>query len=139
MASGDPVLVTRDSWRVRYVEDLDTPGGVDTAWQMLESLLPSFTGRKFAGAFDAAAGWYRACVRDVAEPAPREAGLPVAEIPGGLFLRLRLVGDPQEFSSRLPAAFEKLHAMATSYDRSRPSLELYRSHRTVDALLPVLP
>jgi hypothetical protein len=131
------VIVERQSWQVRFVEGADTPTSARTCWDELEGLLPSLRGRRFAAAFDVRAGWYRACVRIVPDPTPGEAALPVTELPGGRYLRLRLAGDPPDLYNRLPAAFDALLA-AAAHDASRPSLEYYRSHDVVDALLPIL-
>jgi hypothetical protein len=136
MALGNSVLVTRDGWRVHFVEGFDGPAGARACWEELEGLLPSLRGRHFAGTFDANAGWYRACVRVGSDPSPAEAQLPIVEVPGGRFLRLRLRGEPPLLYERLPAAFEQLHA-AGRHDATRPSIEHYRSHELVDALLPV--
>jgi hypothetical protein len=137
MTSSDPVIVDREAWQVRYVEGLDDPTSARACWEQLEGLLPSLRGRAFAAAFDADAGWYRACVRVASDPGSAELRLPVTELPGGRFLRLRLIGDPPELYERLPGAFDLLRA-AGSHDASRPSIEHYRSHHVVDALLPIL-
>lgn len=136
MASSDLVLVYRANWQVRYIEGVDQPPSIRACWDELEGLLPSLRGRRFAGVFDAQAGWYRATVRQVDEPAEAEGALPVATIPGGSYLRLRMRGEPPDLYDRLPQAFDTLHATGR-HDPSRPSIELYRSHGLIDALLPV--
>ena len=136
MTSPDLVLVYRASWRVRYVETTDDPAAIRACWDQLEGLLPSFRGRKFAGFFDAEAGWYRASVRTIDDPSEAESSLPVAVLSGGSYLRYRMRGEPPALYDRLPGAFDALLATGR-HDPSRPSIELYRSHGLLDALLPV--
>jgi len=136
MTSPELVLVYRASWQVRYVEGVDDAASIRGCWDELEGLLPSFRGRKFAGVFDAHAGWYRAAVRVVDDPSDAEAALPVAVVPGGSYLRYRMRGEPPALYDRLPGAFDTLLATGR-HDPSRPGIELYRSHGLLDALLPV--
>ena len=121
---------------VDYVEVDDVPAEIPTAWQRLEGTVGELRGRRFVGAFDARAGRYRACVetRPAAEPLP---GLERGELPGGRYARIRLRLEPPALYEEIPAAFDHLTAHC-SPDEQRPSLELYRRHDWVDALLPVI-
>jgi hypothetical protein len=122
--------------RVRYIQCDDGLAAIPTAWRQLEDIVGSLKGRRFVGAFDPVAGWYRACVKVADVAAAAELALPECVLPGGRYLRLRLRGDPPELYERLPGAFELLES-SSERDPSRPSLEIYRRLDRVDALLPV--
>ncbi len=136
MTASGPSPVVRSDIRVRYVQCDDGLVAIPSAWRQLEDIVGSLKGRRFIGAFDPVAGWYRACVKVADGAAETELALLECVLPGGRYLRLRLRGDPPELYARLPAAFELLESSAER-DPSRPSLEVYRRLDRVDALLPV--
>jgi hypothetical protein len=136
MLTSDPVTVHRTAWRVRFIETSDDAEHIPRAFEELEAALPTFRGRKFVGAFDADAGWYRACVKSVDDPHVDEARLPLADIPGGRYLRIRLRDEPPGLYAALPETYERLRSLAEADDQ-RPSLEVYRRHDEIDLLLPV--
>jgi hypothetical protein len=77
------------------------------------------TGR--LGLIDNRAGTYRLCTerlpRDVANP----LGLDETTIPGGVYLRLRLVGDVPGVYDQIAAAFDELFERPTTIPRVRSS------------------
>src|SRR3954447_10738491 len=136
MSTSDPVTVHRSPWQVRFIQTADDAEHIPVAFEQLEAALPKLRGRKFVGAFDAGAGWYRACVKSVDDPHTDEAQLPLAEIPGGSYLRIRLHAEPPALYEALPETYERLRSLAEPDDQ-RPSLEVYRRHDEIDLLLPV--
>ena len=132
--------VQRAPVRVRNVEGADADqAAITAAWRDLEVAVGSLKGRRFLAAFDSAGGWYRACVqtRDGAidEVTPEEGALPEMLVPGGLFVRVRLRGEPPGVYSEIAPAYSLLERSAT-LDAGRPGLELYRRHDVVDVLMP---
>jgi len=136
MAKPSITAVVRDETPVRYVETADELASIRTAWQELETAVGSLSGRRFLGAFDPVAGWYRACVEVHDASLATEQALPEAVIPGGSFLRIRLRGEPPGLYAQIAPAFELLH-VTSERDLRRPSLELYRRVDQVDVLMPV--
>jgi hypothetical protein len=131
--------VTREPLEVAYVETQDEIADIQAAWPRLEGLVGQLRGKHFYGSFDPIAGIYRACVvvSDSAElPVEAQQALTRGVLPGGDYLRLRLRGEPPQVYELLGPAFDHLTSIATP-DRGRPSLEHYRRHNEIDALLPV--
>jgi hypothetical protein len=114
--------------------------GPAEAMQVLESKLPSLRGRKFYGTFRLLPEGeeYFACVERTATDAPEKMGLETGTIPGGLYVR-RKVLDWQKViaEGRLGSIFEE---MVRTYrpDRDRPDIEYYRSMTELHLLVPVL-
>ena len=139
MSGSDLTPVERRDTPVRYVEVQDELSQIQIAWPALEAAVGSLRGRRFLGAFDPDAGWYRACVEVRADaPIPQtELDLPTAVIPGGSFVRVRLRGEPPALYAEIGPAYQRLTA-ACQRDESRPSLEHYRRLDEIDVLIPVL-
>ena len=57
-------------------------------------------------------------------------------IPGGRYLRLRLIGDAPGVYGKIAAAFDELFEDADD-DPTRPLIEFYRREGEVDCLVPV--
>jgi len=130
------IRVERPETHVMFLEVRDQPVEIGRAWEQLEAVLGSLRGRKFLGTFDAVIGTYRACVQLREGDDPDALGLQTALIPGGLYLRARLRGEPPEVYERIPPAFAELEAAATR-DTGRPGIEFYRRRDEIDLLLPI--
>ena len=121
-------VVHRDPVPVLYVRADGGPAGAPEAFERLEATLGGPKGRGFLGWFRD--GEYRACVvRRDGEP----AGLLEEDtVPGGAYARARHEGPAHRIH-------ETFGALLTAHapDRTRPSLEDYRRHDEVWALLPV--
>jgi predicted transcriptional regulator YdeE len=127
--------VDRTPRLVDYIEVDDVPAALPDAWQRLEATVGDLRGRHFVGAFYPSSGHYRACV-EVEQSDPTTPGLSRGEIPGGRYARIRLRAEPPALYEQIPATFARLVAEC-NVDAGRPSLELYRRHDQVDALVPV--
>ena len=75
---------------------------------------------------------HRALPRDRENP----LGLDETTIPGGRYLRLRLIGEPPGVYGQIAAAFDELFEHA-EHDPTRPLIEFYRREGEVDCLVPV--
>jgi len=115
-------------------------GGPAEAMQRLESKLPSLKGRKFYGTFRILPGGeeYFACVEQIGTDDAEQMGLDAGTIPGGLYLRRKL-SDWQKViaAGKLGDQFEEM-VRTCNPDRSRPSIEFYRSMIEMHLLEPVL-
>ena len=60
------------------------------------------------------------------------------KLPGGRYARIRLRAEPPALYAQVPAAFQPLVGDCP-VDTDRPSLEPYRRHDEVHALVPVAP
>jgi hypothetical protein len=131
----ESVAVERDEIVVQFVRAADTIEEIRRAWTQLEHALVSLRGRRFFGAFDPAAGEYRACVqlRERDEPVP---GLETGTLPGGWYLRARVSGEPPDVYELIAPTFDELVHRAEP-DPSRPSIEHYRRRDEIDLLLPI--
>jgi len=103
-------------------------------WRELESRLPSLKGRKMYGLFWPRQGEYAVCTTVM--EGDDALGLEPETLPGGVFLRARLRGDPPKVYARIGPTFDEL-VQAGNPDQTRPSVEFYRRHDTIDLLLPV--
>ncbi len=126
--------VTLDDIEVMYVLSEAGPAGARIAFAQLEAKLGSLKGRRFYGTFKS--GQYRACVARRPEDNPQALGLNAWVIPGGKYVREKLLN----WRSRIPEIGERFVALARAYleDPNRPSLEYYRSQSELHLLLPIL-
>jgi hypothetical protein len=127
--------VERKGLDVMFIETADDPSEFGPAFQRLEQVVGT-RGRKFFGAFYPRENHYRACVRIEAGDDATALGLTVGTLPGGLYLRERIRGEPPALYERIAPTFDKLLKHATA-DESRPSIEFYRRRDEIDLLLPV--
>ncbi|HTW39738.1 MAG TPA: GyrI-like domain-containing protein [Thermoplasmata archaeon] len=133
-------FVERDEVEVLRVLADWTGGGPAEAMHRLEARLPSLKGRRFYGTFRMlpTGEEYYACVERVESDDPAQMGLETGTIPGGLYLRRKL-SDWQKViaEGKLGEQFEEM--LRTCHpDRSRPSIEFYRSMAEMHLLEPVL-
>lgn len=111
--------------------------GPSAAFNLLESKLPTLKGRKFYGTFEFKPDGeeYYACVARIDSDDPEKMQLETGTIPGGLYLRGKLM-DWEKNLSKLPSLFEEM-ARTHDVDPKRPSLEYYRSQAELLLFLPV--
>ena len=115
-------------------------GGPAEAMHRLEAKLPSLKGRRFYGTFRLLPEGeeYFACVERVASDDPASMALEVGKIPGGLYIRRKVLDWEKVIAARqLGPIFE---AMVDYYnsDRTRPTVEYYRSMSELHLLVPVV-
>jgi hypothetical protein len=110
------------------------------AMYLLESKLSSVKGRKFYGAFRLLEDGeeYFACAERIAGDDPARMGLGVGVLPGGLYIRRKLIDWEKIIASgKLGEHFKGL-IRTHEFDPSRPEIEYYRSMSELHVLLPVL-
>jgi Integron-associated effector binding protein len=126
--------IERDEIAVQFIRVPDGLEHIRRAWDELEAVV-DLHGRHFYGAFDPIADDYRACV-EVREGDELSPGLEPGTLPGGLYLRARLRGEPPGIYKQIGSTFHEL-TRHTKPDETRPSLEWYRRHDEIDLLLPI--
>ena len=129
-------VVEREAVEVMFLRTEDVVAEIQGGWARMEALVPP-RGRKFFGAFDPRTKEYRVCVALKEGDDPAALGLEVGSLPGGVYLRERLKGEPPEVYERIGPTFNELVKQATP-DETRPSIEFYRQRDEIDLLLPIL-
>jgi hypothetical protein len=111
--------------------------GPSTAFNLLESKLLTIKGRKFYGTFQLNSEGEEnyACVARINSDDPERMQLETGVIPGGWYVRSKLM-DWEKNLSKLAPLFEEM-ARTHDADSGRPSLEFYRSHAELQLFLPV--
>jgi len=109
---------------------------IQAAWPAFEAEFDSLRGRRMMGLVDDRAGTYRLCTERLARDTENPLGLDETTIPGGSYLRLRLIGEAPGVYGQIAAAFDELFEHA-DHDPTRPLIEFYRREGEVDCLVPV--
>jgi hypothetical protein len=85
------------------------------------------------------AGTYTTCTPIRADDDPAAAGMERGVLPGGRYLRGRLLGEPPALYTRIgPGVQEVLRLAGASVDPERPIVEFYRRHDEIELWIPVL-
>lgn len=116
-------------------------GGVQTVvdtQKNIEDKVKTFKARKCFGIYFPKTGEYRAAVSIFDDELPEEIGLPVCEIPGGKYGRMKLFNwiDFPNLGETIGKAIETME-QRYEYDSSRQTIEFYRSEKELHVLLPV--
>jgi hypothetical protein len=109
---------------------------IQEAWPAFEAGFDSLRGRRMMGLIDNRAGTYRLCTERLPRDLENPLNLDETTIPGGRYLRLRLIGDPPGIYDQIAAAFDELFEHA-DHDPTRPLIEFYRREGEIDCLVPV--
>lgn len=104
------------------------------AFEALEAKLPSLKGRKFYGVV--LGDEYRACVALDPADDPRSLPHPTWTLPGGKYVRRRILDWEQHLDLIGPTIQALLRRR--DVDTSRPCLEFYRSQKELMVMVPVL-
>ena len=113
----------------------DEPPAIQELWPRFERLV-GLRGRKMFALVDGDAGEYAACTPVRESDDPGALGLEVGVLPGGAYLRARLIGEPPGLYERIGPAMRALATFAAA-DRSRPEVEYYRRRDQVELWLPI--
>jgi len=110
--------------------------GASAAFDFLESKLPTLKGRRFYGIFNPFTDEYRACVVKAEGENAAKMGLEEWTISGGAYASRKVADWPSKVAD-FPRLFMEMAANNT-VDRTRPSVEFYRSHKEAVLYLPVV-
>lgn len=109
---------------------------IQQLWSRFEGLV-GLRGRRMYAMVDTRAGTYAACTPVKEGDDPARLGLDTAELPGGWYLRARIIGDPPGLYERIGPAMQALAALAAPADPDRPLIEYYRRHDEIELWVPV--
>ena len=135
MKQSSASVVVRTDVQVMFLRTRDAVEDIQRGWARLESLV-STRGRKFYGALDLPTGEYRVCVEVKKGDDPAALGLESGTLPGGLYFRARLRGEPPEIYDRIGPAFNAIEKTVPP-DPTRPEIEFYRKRDEIDLLVPI--
>ena len=125
---GDVIVMQRTT-----VDDMEH---IRAIWPPFEETV-GLRGRKMYAMIDTDLHTYTVCTPVREDDRPDELSLLLGTLPGGWYLRGRLIGDPPEVYDRIGVGMAELEA-AASRDTLRPLVEYYRRHDQVDLWVPVL-
>ena len=109
---------------------------IQAGWPAFESRFTSLRGRRMMALVLPEQRLYRLATPMRDEDDPDALRLRMGVLPGGPYLRLVLEGDERSVHREIGAAFEELRRLGEP-DPARPAVEVYRSPREVECLLPV--
>ena len=130
-----PDRIERADVTVMERSTLDDLAHIQELWAWFEELV-GLHGRKMYARVDTDAGTYTTCtpVRDGDDAVA--VGLSVGTLPGGRYLRGRLVGEPPGVYALIAPGMDELLAVAPR-DPTRPLVEFYRRRDEIDLWVPV--
>ncbi len=121
----DQVVLSRDV-------ALDVPT-LQAAWPEFESAFDSLQNRRMMGLIFNQDNVYLLATSQLERDADIRCGLAESVVPGGDYLRLRLVGEPPAIYASIAAAFDTLFEHA-DHDPGRPLIEFYRREGEIDCM-----
>jgi hypothetical protein len=132
-----PDRISRADVTVMARTTVDDLPHIQALWPAFETLVV-LRGRKMYASVDTAAGTYTTCtpVRDGDDM--HALGLELGLLPGGDYVRGRLVGEPPAVYEQIGPGMAELERLADR-DPSRPLVEFYRRRDQVELWVPVLP
>ena len=114
---------------------VDDLAHIQQVWPPFEQLV-GLRGRKMFALIDTDANCYTVCTPVKDGDDPGSLGLQVGTLPGGWYLRGRLVGEPPEVYEHIADGMAELEAMVVA-DPTRPLVEFYRRRNEIDLWLPI--
>ena len=130
-----PSRIVWEPTPVAFLRARDEPAAITHAWQLLEDAVGDLRGRRFFGVVEPSGAEYHVCVALRIDDDPSTWGLEIGTIPGGLYRRVRLQGEPPEIYERIAPTMAELEA-STDRDDERPLVEFYRRRDEIDLLVP---
>jgi len=130
-----PDRLHRGDVMVMQQTTVDELAHIQQVWPSFERLV-GLRGRKMYALIDTAQNSYSVCtpIRDGDDP--DRLGLRVGTLPGGWYLRGRLVGEPPGVYENIADGMAEL-ATTTAADPTRPLVEYYRRRDQIDLWLPI--
>lgn len=115
---------------------VDDLAHIQAIWPPFEQLV-GLRGRKMYARADEGRSTYTVCTPIRAGDDPKVLGLQTGVLPGGSFLRGRLVGEPPSIYERISSGMQELRQLV-EMDVTRPLIEFYRRHDQIELWVPVL-
>jgi hypothetical protein len=129
--------LVREDVPIVYLDVAFDVEAIQAGWPDFESRFTSLRGRRMMAVVLPERKIYRLATPMRDEDDPDALRLRMGVLPGGPYLQLSLAGDARSVHRDIVPAFEELRGLG-EYDPGRPYVEVYRSPREVDCLLPVV-
>lgn len=133
---GELARVTRQDVPIMYTDVAFDVDAIQAGWPEFEAKFDSLRGRRMMAVVFPEQGVYRLATAMRDDDDPDALGLEMGALPGGEYLRLILVDEPQRVYRNIGPAFDELHYLGDR-DAARPSIEVYARSGEVHCLLPV--
>lgn len=134
---GAVTALVRDDVPIMYLDVAFDVESIQAGWPEFESRFTSLRGRKMMAVVFPEQEIYRLATVMRDEDDPDALGLDMGVLPGGPYLQLSLEGDVRSVHRNIGPAFEELRGLG-EVDPGRPYVEVYKSSREIDCLLPVI-
>ncbi|MER5221793.1 GyrI-like domain-containing protein [Streptomyces flaveus] len=133
--SAPPDRIQRPDVTVMQQATVDELPQIQQLWPSFEKLV-GLRGRKMYAQIDVRQNTYTVCTPVKEDDRPDLLGLQLGTLPGGSYLRGRLVGDPPQIYERIGDGMAELEAMLP-VDDTRPLVEFYRRHDQIELWVPI--
>src|SRR5215475_4866766 len=130
-----PGRIERADVTVMAQATVDDLPHIQQLWPSFERLV-GLRGRKMYAMVDVGANTYTACTPLHDDDDPERLGLRLGTLPGGPYLRGRLVGEPPQVYEQIGTGMQELEA-AVDVDADRPLVEFYRRHDQIELWVPI--
>lgn len=133
MFANAPERIQRDDIVVMQRDTVDDLPHIQQLWPAFEQLV-GLRGRKMYAMADGET--HTACtpLRDGDDP--ERLGLTLGTLPGGTYLRGRIVGEPPQLYEQIGPGMTQL-AQSVVVDDSRPLVEYYRRYTEIELWVPI--
>lgn len=132
-----PDPIDREDVEVMQRSTADILPAIQELWPLFERQV-GLRGRKMYALVDTRTGTYTTCTPIRDDDDPETSGLERGVLPGGRYLRGRLLGDLPELYTQIGPGVDELRLLAAaSVDAARPVIEFYRRHDQVELWVPI--
>jgi hypothetical protein len=133
--ASQPDRIERQNVTVMERSTVDDLAHIQEIWPPFEHLV-GLRGRKMYGRADLGLNTYTVCTPVRQGDNPEALGLQTGTLPGGAYLRGRLVGEPSVIYALIGPGMDELRTMV-EFDTARPLVEFYRRHDQVELWVPI--
>jgi len=136
LLAGAPGIVDRNEVLVMQRATVDDIEHIRTLWPWFEGRV-GLRGRKMYARVDPTRGTYTVCTPVLTDDDPELLELETGVLPGGTYLRGRLVGEPPALYDLIGDAMAELETVRPR-DPARPLIEFYRRRGHIELWVPVV-
>jgi len=130
-----PDRIQQRDLTVMQQSTLDDLSHIQKLWPSFEELV-GLRGRKMYAQIDENLNTYTVCTPVKEDDDPDRIGLHRGILPGGWYLRGRIVGPPPDSFAKIGDGMQELKATMPA-DATRPLVEFYRRHDHIELWMPI--